>query len=380
MGLIAVSKPNEVCLSVLKTLKDMAGKNSPADLNPFQYGTTEALRDAETQSGAMQVDLSALKEPFTAGATSQNRFGIRYRLRRCSDDTVSLDPCENDGVNSASWSFLDFTFGTPISYGFDVNLATQRRACEGYSEEFAALLREAYDTLKRRANARYISQLAAALGGYYALDCDDSVNSGDYQAPVAFYDTSGQPKPQGLFKIKQQYGLGGYTGEPAVIGGTPLDAIDFARPLYANNENGYNFNRVQGMRLFKDYQVNGVLANSQENILSVAPGSARILTWNRFTGDYAYSSDTTIKRTLDLGLAFGEPGGRFVVDHQMHIQECGASDLVYIHKFFLYTDLFTLTDAMLSPDCGQCSNGILLWSHDCADGSCSDFNPIIVEP
>lgn len=381
MGLISISKPNDVCLSVVKTLKDIAGQNTPTDLNPLQYGTTEAIRDAASQSGAMQVDISSLKEPYTAGATSNNRFGIRYRVRRCNDDaSVSLDPCENDGVNSAAWQYLDFTFGTPISHGFDVKLATQRRACEGYNEEFAALLRETYDTLKRKTNARYISQLAANLGGYYALDCEDSVNSDDFQATIAFYDTAGQPKPQGLFKVKQQYNLFGYGGEPAVIGGSPLDAIDFARPLYQNNENGFNFNRVQGMRLFKDYQVNGVLANAQENVLSLAPGSARILNWNRFVGDYAYSSDTTIKRTLDLGAAFGEAPGQFVVDHQMHIQECGVNDVVYIHKFFVYTDLFMLTPAMLSADCGQCSNGILLWKHDCADGTCDDFNPVITEP
>lgn len=382
MAFGAISSAKDVCLVTVETLENIAGANDPKQLNPYTYGTTQAILDGMRTAGAMRIDTRGNKGIPSSGVNSENRLRIKYQLRRCNDSqSVDLDPCSQDDEDGIiPWAYGDLTFGDPIIHKFEIDMADMRQVCEGYEDQYRWLLREAYDSLKRQANARYITQLGANTGKYFAEDCNDAVAVTDYQAPVAFYDTSGQPKPMGVFKVDQQYRRFGFNGRPRIIGGNPIDALGYSNPLYAGNTAGLDAQRL-GMNLYRDYQLNTVLGNGNENILSIPDGAAHIVNWRMFDlPDFRRSSDTTVRTTLDLGQFFGEPAGQFVVDWTMHIKECGAGDVVIIHKFFLYTELFMLTSDMLVASCGQCSNGILLWNHDCADPSCDDIDPVIVDP
>lgn len=381
MALTTASPAKDICMTMVRTLEDFAGRNNPEMLNPLQYGTTQAIQASMAQGGAMSVDLSSLKEPYTAGATSNNRIGVKYKVRRC-DDTVdtSLDPCDDDDNGINPWVYEDFLFTTPVSHSFTVDIGAMRRYCESYSEAYIALLKETYDTLKRKVNARYISQLTANLGDYWANDCSLAANSGTDTAAVAFFDSNGNPKPMGFFKVVQQYRRMGYTGSPLIIGGSPLDAFNFSKPIWAGNANGFDGNRVNGAQLFSDYQLDSIMDNGFDNIISIAPGSAYEMHWNRFSGDGEINISTLIKTTLDLGRMFGEAPGKFVVDHSLSIEHCGVDDVKYIHKFYYYGDLLMLKAAMLNDDCGPCGNGILGWDHNCADPTCDDIDPEILAP
>ena len=378
MALAAASPAYEVCKTMVKTMADFAGRNRPEVLNPLQYGVSRALTDATNASGAMEIETNMFTEPYTAGATSNNALRVKYRVRRCDDSiAATLDPCDDEGITHAAWAYRDFLFTTPVSHSFTIKQASMRRMCESYSEEYAMLLRETIDTLLRKRNARYITQLAANFGKYYHTDCSLAAVSDTDTASVALFDSNGQPQPMGAFKILQQYRRNGFQGEPYVIGGSAIEKMDFARAFFAGNSNGFDVNRLGGVRTYTDYQLDTVLNNgSINNMISIAPGAARPLYWNRFQGDGAYRSDTLVKTTLDIGRLMGL-GESLLVDHSVYVKECGQADIEYIHKFYLYTDLFALEDTMLSDDCNQCSNGILLWDHDCADPSCDDLNPSI---
>lgn len=378
MALAAASPAYEICKTMVKTMTEMSGRNAPELLNPLQYGVSRALRDATNVSGAMEVDTSIFSEPYTAGATSNNVFRVKYRVRRCNDEVeASLDPCEDEGVTHAAWNYRDFLFTTPVTHSFTVKMASMRRFCESYSQEYAMLLREAADTIMRKANARYITQLGANFGKYYHTDCTLAAVSDTDTASVGLFDSNGQPQPGGAFKILQQYRRNGFEGEPHVIGGSAVEKFEFMKPFYQGNLNGFDATRLGGMRFYTDYQLDTVLNNgSINNMISIAPGAARPLFWNRFTGDYAYKSDTLVKTTIDIGRLLGL-GFSLLVDHAIWVKECGQDDIEYLHKFYLYTDLFALEDGMLSEACNQCSNGILLWDHDCADPSCEDLDPSI---
>lgn len=380
MALAAASPAYEVCKTMVRTMSDFAGRNAPEVLNNLTYGTTKALIDATNQSGAMEIPTTLFTEPYTAGATSNNALRVKYRVRRCNDAVeVSLNPCEDEGVTHNAWAYKDFLFTTPVSHSFTIKNATMRRMCEGYDQEYASLLRETVDTLQRKRNARYITQLTANLGNYWAADCSLAADSGTDTASLAFFDTNGNPLPSGGFKLVQQYQRNGFRGTPLVIGGSPVDKFKYVGPYFKGNVDGFDGTMEMGMRLYSDYQVDTVLANGLfSNLLSIAPGAARPLYWNRYAGDGGYRSDTQIRTTLDIGALLGL-GESLLVDHSLSVVECGA-DVEYIHKFHLYTDLFMLTDDMLSDDCGQCSNGILLWNHDCADPSCADLDPEILAP
>lgn len=382
MGLQAAIPALDVCKTAIRTMADFAGRNKPETLNPLQYGTTAALFSATAQSGAMDIPTTIFTNPTDDADLTQNALRVKYKVKRCNDDLdLDLDPCNDEGVNHNPWQYKDFLFTQPITHGFTVKLNQMRNYCAGdYAEEYANLLRETAETLMRKRNARYISQLAAALGKYHADDCEDAVSSASYVAPVALFDNLANPKPMGAFRIKQQYTQQGYTGTPHVIGGAIVEAIRMAMPLYAGNVNGFDISRLEGLQFFTDYQLDAVLNNSiPRNLLTIAPGSARPLTWQRFTGQYAARMEDMVKTQIDLGALLGL-GIPLVADHSLFIKRCGVDDFEYIHKFYIYTDLFTLDDDMLSEDCGQCSNGILLWKHDCDDPSCEDLNPVITEP
>lgn len=378
MALAAASPAYEVCKTMVRTMSDFAGRNTPETLNALTYGTTRALNDATNQSGAVEIATTLFTEPYTAGATSNNALRVKYRTRRCNDTVeVSLNPCEDEGVTHNPWAYKDFLFTTPIAHSFTIKNATMRRMCEGYDQEYASLLRETVDTLQRKRNARYITQLASNFGKYWAADCADAAVSDTDTASLAFFDTNGNPTPMGAFKLLQQYRRNGFQGDPIVIGGSPVDKFKFSNQFYRGNLDGFDGSKLMDMRLFSDYQVDTVLANGlYSNLISIAPGAARPLYWSRYGGDGGYRSDTQVRTTLDIGQLLGL-GESLIVDHSIAVVECGA-DIEYIHKFFLYTDLFMLTDDMLEADCGQCSNGILLWNHDCEDPTCADLNPEIL--
>lgn len=377
MALAAASPANEICKTMVRTMADFAGKNSPEYLNSLTYGTTKALSDATNQSGAVEISTELFTEPYTAGVTSNNALRLKYRTRRCNDTVeVSLNPCEDEGVTHNAWNYKDFLFTAPVSHSFTIKQASMRRMCENYDQEYASLLRETYDTLRRKQNARYITQLATNFGKYWAADCADAAVSDTDTASLAFFDTNGNPTPMGAFKLLQQYRRNGFQGDPIVIGGSAIDKFKFSNQFFRGNLDGFDGSKLMDMRLFSDYQVDTILANGNyNNLISLAPGAARPLFWNRYAPGQGIMLDDQVRTTLDIGRLFG--GESLLVDHSLSIVTC-SNDIEYIHKFHLYTDLFMLTDDMLEADCGQCSNGILLWNHDCEDPTCADLNPEIL--
>jgi hypothetical protein len=378
MALNAVSKPNDVCLTMIRQLADFAGRNNPHDLNNLTYGATEAVKASRQLGGAMSVPTTMFKNPTGGGAATENRFGVKYRVRRCVDDVAAdLNPCVDEGLEPNTWNYKDFIFSAPVTHSFKIPLATLRGYCESYNEEFMYLLKETYDTLKRKVNARYISQLASNFGKYYAPDCDDAAVSDVDTRTVGFVDTAGNPNAQGFYILKQMYDRLQFTGEPLVIGSDVINLVQFNQPLFAGNVNGFDVNRMGGLRWFKDYQLDTSLAPDQ--LISIAPGAVHPLTWSRYTGDFELRLEDQLRINMDLGAFFGEGSGEFMVDHTMHIDKCGA-DIEYLFKFYVYTDLLMLEDSMLSEDCGQCSNGILLWNHDCVDPSCAGIKVPTLAP
>jgi hypothetical protein len=380
MGLTTATPAFEVCKTMVRTMSDYAGRNAPETLNALSYGTYKALNAATNQSGAVDIPTTLFTNPTGDGETTNNRLSVKYRTRRCNDTVeVSLNPCEDEGVTHNAWAYKDFLFTTPVSHSFTIKNATMRNMCEGYSEEYASLLRETAETLLRKLNARYITQIATNFGKYWAADCTLAAVSDTDTESVAFFDTNGNPTPMGAFKVLQQYRRNGFQGNPLVIGGSAIDKFKFSNQFYRNNVDGFDGSILMDMQLFSDYQVDTVLDNaSYSNLISIAPGAARPLFWNRFGGNQGYQSPTMVNTTLDIGALLGL-GFSLLADHSLYVKECGT-DIEYIHKFHIYSDLFMLTDDMLSDDCNQCSNGILLWNHDCADPSCLDLNPEILAP
>ena len=327
----------------------------------------------------MSLDTEMLKGVPSSGASSENRLRIKYRTRRC-DDTLDFDPnpCNTDDNGLNPWAYGDMVLTTPVYHSFELDIAELRQVCEGQDWHYQDLLLETYQTIRRKLNAKFIGQIGANTGKYFAPDCDDAVAVSDYIAPIGFFDTNGNPKPMGFSKIEQTYRRFGFPGRPVIIGGDPVDVYQgAARRIFAGNTSGFDANRG-GENMFSDYQLNGVLANGNENVLTFAPGAIHDINWYQFKA-FPYASPTTVKRTLDLGRFFGMPAGALEVDHTVHIQECG-DEIKVIYKFWKYADLFMLTSDMLAEACGQCSNSILLWNHDCADPACSDISPIIVAP
>lgn len=382
MAFGAISSAKDVCLVMVKTMENMAGSNNPETLDPNTYGTTQAIKDGMRAAGAMAIDTSMNKGIPASGASSENRLRIKYRTKRCNDAlTFEADPCVDGSNGMNTWLYGDLTFGDPVYHEFTIDMATMRQICEGRDQVYMDLLLETFQTINRKRNARYITQLGANTGKYFAEDCADAVAVTDYQAPVGFFDSNGQPKPMGLFKITETYNRFGFGGQPRIIGGTPINGYKFSQSIYQGNVAGFDSTRKPTDNMYYDPQVNSVLANGNENILTFANGAAHAVDWFMFDSpEFRYASPTLVKRTMDLGVFFGYPPGHTKVDHTVYFQECGAGDVKIIHKFWCYTELFMLTSDMLEADCGQCSNSILLWDHDCTDPGCNDIDPVIVNP
>lgn len=372
MAFGSISSAKDVCLVLVKKLADMAGSGTPDLLDANTYGTTNGIYDSMSRAGVMQVDTRMNKGIPSSGASSENRLRVKYQLKRCQTFAEpTLEPCTLNGEGYNPWLYGDLTFGAPAYYDFAVSMDEMRQICEGQNEAYQYMLREAYRALKTQLNEKYITALAANFGKYYAANCESAVDSATDPYSLAIFDTVGNPKPMGFFKVKQQYRKMGF-GEPTIIGGDKIDAYVEARGIYAGNVDGFDANRGGLRALFVDYQVDPVLDSGNEHFISLAPGSAHIVNWHKYLlPEFRLNTQDQVRTVLDLGVFFGEPAGRFVVDHTMHLDKCN-DDVRWIHKFFLYSELFMLTDDMLAADCGQCSNGILNWTTGCADGSCDD--------
>jgi hypothetical protein len=375
-----ISSAKDVCLVLVKKLADIAGSGTPDLIDSRTYGTTNAIYDVMSRAGVVQLDTLMNKGVPSSGGSSENRLRIKYQTKRCNTSLeADMDPCTLVGDGYNTWNYGDLTFGTPVYYDFALNMDEMRQVCEGQNEMYQYMLREAYRSLKTQANNRYIDAVAANFGNYWAADCENAVDSSSDPYTLSIFDTVGNPKPMGFFKVKQQYRKMGF-GEPTIIGGDKIDAYTEARTVYAGNVDGFDANRGGLRGLYVDYDLDTVLASGNEHFVSLAPGAAHIVNWHKYRDpQFRLTTDDQVRTILDLGVFFGEPAGRFVVDHTMHLDKC-QDDVRWIHKFFLYTEVFTLTPDMLAADCGQCSNGILNWITDCADGSCEDTTGTIAAP
>lgn len=358
----------KACLVQEKILSEIAGGVYPADLEKETFGIVNAVKDSVKVAGVGRVDTDKLKDkPITDGA---QRLEIRYMVKRCLDSqTPNLNPC-TDGENGLNpWKYAYPTMNAPLYYEFTLSMGDFRSLCEGRTEHFRMLQREAYLSLMRQMGARYASQMIAEVGKYFhPSDCTLAVDSAAAPKTLSLLDSTFKPQPMGLFPLFQEYKRAGITERPFVVGGDHLDAWNFSRTIFAGNTEGYDPNRVRNDRAYADYQVDQAFADGAFHLLSWAPGTVFPMEFFKYIGEFEYFSDTQTRRKFNLGAAVG--AGDLFVDNSIAVVECGE-EIQMIYKYFIHSDLFFIPDDAISEACGQCSTMILNWLTDCGELNCN---------
>jgi hypothetical protein len=311
----------KACMMQEKMLADVVGGAYPALVDPNTYGMVKAIKDSVSTPGVGKIDTASLKDKPIEN--SAQRVEIRYMAKRCNDtQTPNLNPC-TDGENGLNpWIYAYPTMSAPIYHEFTIDMAAFRALCEGRPEHLRIAMAEAYESLMRQMNARYISQVVANMGNYFhPSDCELAVDSAAAPYTLGLFDTAMNPQPMGLFQLFQQYKRMGLSERPFIVGGDHLDAWNFSRSIYAGNTEGFDPNKVRNDRAYADYQLDQIIADGDMHAISFAPGAIHPIDFFKYINGFEYYSDTQTRKKFDLGSAVGKTS--LQVDQSIAVVECG---------------------------------------------------------
>lgn len=357
-----------------RLLRDLAG---PAlDYQVLQNGTLNAIRAADSQPGLMKADVDSMQIlPPADGAPC--KYQIRYKPPECGESDecgdnpddpwaggdVTTDWCPTQTNKDREDLCTTPNMSKCITDGFSQSINDYNCMIDGQVENYRDNLRRVYDRMKRAVNSRYRGQLIAELGNYISLDPDTGEVVSSAEDPRSVYypsDYSGADKWIGFSPISAEYGLGGLTMRPFLLGGSAI--MNFANNQLATGQSG----SIAPYNVFYDPRIDQDLGAGA--LISFLPGTAIPLWWTDAKVGQApkWNTSTKTRNAIDLGAVFGEPG--FYVDQVIQLDDCGES---FTYSFRLFTDLFFIPDdARNAVDCLQRSNLILGWEAACGEFDC----------
>lgn len=358
-----------VCLHNERTVAELMAGCYPLNVNTSSYQILQAVTDAANQTGLVSFDRNSVKPSNDSCQT----WEFRYKSKVCKDPTegeiTCSSPCEVGTPMANDWKYANVSMSDAITAEFTTHFDDADCKCESAAQLRRENLQMVFEQLLKAANKRVGEQLASGVGNYYAKDCANAVNSLTDPKTIKLLGPDGKPQPMSLFKINQQYKRMGLSSKNIfTIGGESFDAYNYGRALYSGGGcNGQQDpNRGPQLPHYIDYDLDDYFADGNEHIVTFPAGGLFLFKYNKYVTK-AYESDTMIKRTFDLGAAFGMPG--FVVDHSIVIVEC---ECLIIEKFHYHIDVCKPPEDAFSAECGQCSNYCLNWIVDCDMIGCDD--------
>jgi hypothetical protein len=343
----------------------MLGANAPAVISE-ETGVVNALLSDRNRSGFEQVQSNAFPGkglPVTAQAVPE--IEVSFQKPVCGDvSETQLELCD-EGTN----------YGDPIGYRkytidpaqvlsdqFRIAQDDFDRICEGRDERVSMQLARTAKKLRYALEKKIIGLLYAAAGNY--TSGTNSVTTPNVLNLMGINSGQAYANAAAFVNLKSEYRKMHSMDAPIVVGDDELARyFDLrgmaglgANALFANPTDFGGF--TPATSLFLNGEINN-LGGTGAHLLSWLPGTAQLVTWNKFTGDRERFADDYTKTTINVG------GLNW--DYTMNYDKC---DDVWDIGVGITYDLFHLLDE-LAP-CYDW-NYILHWGADCGEETCENI-------
>ena len=155
----------------------------------------------------------------------------------------------------------------------------------------------------------------------------------------AFYKANGDLNPRAVAELLTDYRTNNLTGRPIVIGGAEIDILSHLLGWGNMAASGVDFSKVAGtskMNMYYDLVADAVLG--ADNFAILAPGIAKLSTYNRWEGQFAKKHGNSTYGQFTLP----EFGNQLRFDLQAKEEDCANPKTTFIIS--LYYDLYTPED------------------------------------
>ena len=317
---------NCACPCIQQALNDVAGQNAQV-LRRDKVGAISFLRSPENLSGVQTVQLDP-------GTGKRKCVNINWTQKLC-EATINESITDNCSTGNETLPFCE-----------DINITHElqtdnmvfdedemRRICEPQAATdqiwIAKIIASQFNSLLTYWDKLVLAALLNNVGTFM---------DGDVIKAIQLYNTFSTdaigPRTRALSNIQDEFNQASLLGKPNLIGANELskwvDSIEYGTPNAAGQDVG---RMAAGFNFFYDRFLEGVFGANE--FLAVAPGAAQLLTWNRYTGNYAKATPSFEHGTIVDPLT----GIRF--DLKMHYNDC--TDKYYI-KLQQNWELFVIPD------------------------------------
>lgn len=341
------------CFQVVQqSLINLAGAASPGELMPA-IGMLDALGSPANIGGLQALNFEALQgKDRPQNSSGKPILEIKVKSPSCDYETTgSPDICTAGSADANPYLYFNATIDKQYWRKFTITNAQFANLNETPDERIALRIADAANEILIEINNDMIAKAAAHLGAY--ADGTSSITS---PRPLNVINSNGNYQPLALASVAVEYKRGGYVGKPIGVGGAKVDYASFSAALNGTGTFTSPQNVAAPVTLFADYNIDTVMNNSQENLITWRPGTLRLLEWFQNVGYNKIDLDNQKAYTVNV------MGAVFDIDF---VWDCSKAWVVTVSK---WADLFYPTDAMYAS-CYK--SGLLGWELACGAADCT---------
>jgi hypothetical protein len=366
MPLATNNTPARCCLVIQQQLENMLRDKAPGAITE-ETGVINALISSLNTAGFEAVQTNAFPgKGLPTNGQSRPEVEIRFEKPVCGDVAEGqLELCDTqEKEDPIGYRRFEIPADQAINSGFQIEQSDFDRICEGRDERVAQMVIRKAKQLRYALEKRIIQLFAARVGNY--VNGANSLTNPKILNLFTVNSNGAYANPNAFIEAKSQYRRMHTMTAPIIVGDDEVARWFDSRRMGGLGQNALfaNPNDFGGFTpatsLFLNQVINGLTGNPGErNAISWLPGTAQLITWNKYVGDREIARDDYFKSTIVIdGLRF---------DYTLNYDKC--FDKWDIGLGLTY-DLFNLNNE-LAP-CYD-FNYLLRWLVDCGEDTCDNL-------
>lgn len=271
---------NKTNLSICKLAQEQLVDYFGSLANPsYAKGTYEALSSpVNSIAGTKFTQLAA-------GDLRPGQGARKVRMEYIAPDCTTYDgsagsvinPCTLTG-SAQTRKYADYEVGlvsTPLST--ELTVADLKAACIGKEIFLGQWMAQAAEKIMQDLNAQLVAKTYSLMSTYE--NGDSSITD---PITLNIINSQGVPNMIAISAVNAAYRKRGYSN-PIMVGGSHVEGLIQSQGKLGQGANGVNYATITAP-LFADFQMDGVINNSNTNLLTWAPGSIQLIEWYNTEG------------------------------------------------------------------------------------------------
>jgi len=337
--------------SVINTLQSQALLGTP-------NGVLSALTSPLNRQG-FKLALAPNKD--RPSATSHRKVYTEDVIPVCNQDTTPAGACATPSFTpddiASKYKYAEHRITLGIKRESTLDLEDFKSLCKSPQEHIANMLLAFREGVHQEVNAKLTDSIIAYAGNY----ADGSNSIGVSAKNVSFTNTGGFFDPRGYSIIKDEFAkLGHPYANPFIVGGSQIMNVNTVAGFSGGTaQNGVNKFNIPNSEV--DYAVDVAFNDGDQHLLTWAPGSLQVATYNDVTTSMMNLSVPNFREKAIISDPFGLGLGNW--DFYLDVNPTGC---IYKMRYELWFDLI-----MPTPYDGTCGKKpVLHFTVDCGTNAC----------